>query len=83
MMGRMDKESALKNYTKLKAILDEIVKLADAQGAQGALSVTETKKDGYVVASLSLGIAPGLGLSVAQCQDVIAIGFGTTSLLDE
>jgi hypothetical protein len=83
ILGRMEKGQAQENYKHFKAILDEVVKLVESQGGKGALTINEVSKDGYTLASIGPAEAPALGISVAAYKDVIAIGFGTSALLEE
>ncbi len=84
MLGRLDAKGAAENYQALKAILEQIVKFADAHGANGALRLVETKtEDGLTVAGLVPPGLPGPVLAVGYSKDIIAVTFGGHTLLGE
>lgn len=83
MLGRMDAKRAEENYNSLKAILEEVVKFADSQGANGALRIVETKTDGLTVAGLVPPGVQGPVLAVGYSKDIIAVTFGGHTLLGE
>ncbi|MEE8384598.1 MAG: hypothetical protein V3S01_01595 [Dehalococcoidia bacterium] len=75
LMGRMSKKQAEANYEGLKAILGEIEKLVTLHAGEGVVKLTETKEDGVAMAVFGLADYPGLGLTVAQWKDVLALSF--------
>jgi hypothetical protein len=75
-MGRMSREQVAANYSALKSILEEVVRLVEAHGHKGDIAVTEQERDGYDMAVLGPTKAPGIGLVVAARGDVIALAFG-------
>lgn len=83
MLGRLDEKRAKANYLALKAILEEIVKLADAHGAEGAIQVAETKTGDLTIAGIMPPGATGPIIGVAYWKDVVALSFGGSTLLPE
>ncbi len=83
MLGRLDTKRAKENYLAMKAILEEVVKLADAHGAEGAVTVAEIKMDDLTIAGIMPPGASGPIIGVAYWKDVIAVSFGGSTLLPE
>lgn len=81
LAGRMTNEKAAANYKALKALLEEIVKVIEAQAAPGVLKVTEDKTDGITTAALEVLAVPGLKVvSISAWKDTIVIGVGGTQI---
>lgn len=83
LLGRLDKKQAEANYLALKSILEEIVKLADAHGAEGAVKVAEIKMEDLTLSGI---VPPGSTapvIGVGYWEDVIAVSFGSPALLQD
>lgn len=82
LLGQMDAESAESNYEAVKALLEQLVKFIESRGGKGA-AVREEQKDGWKLAVFGPVQAKGVGIAVAQCEDVIAFGFGGLAMLED
>ncbi|HUN80507.1 MAG TPA: hypothetical protein VMV81_03260 [Phycisphaerae bacterium] len=83
LMGRCDPAKAEANYLAIKAILTELAKLIESKGGAGAVTVTETERDGLKLTVFGPASVPNLGLAVAAKKDVLFLGFGGLSLMED
>ena len=83
LLGRLDEERAEANYLAMKAILEEVIKLAEAHGAEGVFKVAEIKMDDLTLTGIIPPGATGPVIGVGYWKDVIAVSFGGSTLLSD
>ncbi|MBI5762798.1 MAG: hypothetical protein HZA51_04650 [Planctomycetes bacterium] len=82
LLGRLDKEKSVKAYGAVKAIMEELVRLIEANGGQG-MAVTEIHKDDFTMAVFGPSALPSLGVAVGYWKDVIIFGFGGLGMMED
>lgn len=83
LLSRLDKKSAATKYAALKSILKELGKFIEAKAGEGVVTVSETKRNDITISTLGPQEMPGIGVSVAVWQDIIILGFGGSTMIDE
>jgi len=83
VLSRLDKKSASANYAALKSVLDEISKFIEAKAGEDIVAVAETNRDDITMSTLGPATMPGIGVSIAVWQDIIVIGYGGSTMIDE
>ncbi len=82
LLGRLDKEKSVQSYAAVKSIMEELVRLIEANGGQG-MSVTEVHKDDFTMAVFGPTALPSLGVAVGYWKDVIIFGFGGLGMMED
>lgn len=82
LLGRLDKEKSVQSYAAVKAIMEELVRLIEANGGQG-MAVTEIHKDDFTMAVFGPSALPSLGVAVGYWKDVIIFGFGGLGMMED
>ena len=83
LMGRSTVEKTQANYTAIKALLAELVKVVETHGSKGEVSLTESERNGSQVAVFGPAAAPNIGFAIGAWKDVLVIGFGGLGLMDD